>query len=171
MYSFAAERQLIFYANVGGRSRLIQFGERNHAGASVFMTQEEKVAEAVRRNSMFKRGVITETTIKEEVKPVIAEAEPQRTEQTGKAKKNAKGGKKGSAKKGGKNAAPVKAESVKAEAEPQRTEQEAKSFRDFSHAREWFGKEYGVSRKELRNPTMLAEYAKKYNVTIKYEEI
>ncbi len=171
MYSFAAERQLIFYANVGGRSRLIQFGERNHAGASTFMTKEEGVAEAVRRNSMFKRGVIMETTIKEE-EPVVAETKPQLAEatetggKTGK-KKSAKSSKKAAGKKG------VKSETVKTEEQPQHTGQEenAKSFRDFTHAREWFSKEYGISRKELRNPTLLSEYARKYNVTIKYEEV
>lgn len=65
-YTFAAERKLIFVVQTGGRKRLVEFGDRNENGASVFVTTDEAVAIAVRKSSMSRRGVIVETTKKPE---------------------------------------------------------------------------------------------------------
>lgn len=62
LFEFVAERQLIFHADIDGLQRLIIFGEREGNGASVFQTKDERVANAIRRTAMFRRGVIIETT-------------------------------------------------------------------------------------------------------------
>ncbi len=61
-YEFVAERQLIFHTEVGGIPRLIEFEEHTGNNMSLFQTQEDEVAAAIRRTAMFKRGWITETT-------------------------------------------------------------------------------------------------------------
>lgn len=70
-YTFSAERQVVFYvATADGRRLLVRFGERNSYGASNFATTDKQVAAAIRKHSMFQRGVIIETTPpKEKKKP------------------------------------------------------------------------------------------------------
>ena len=51
---------------------MVEFGERNENGVSVFKTTDAAVASAVRRSSLSRRGVITEKTEKLEPAPVIA---------------------------------------------------------------------------------------------------
>lgn len=70
VYTFAAERKLVFVVQTGGHNRLIEFGDRNQNGTSVFMTTDPGVAQAVRRNSLYRRGVIQETTKEPESQPV-----------------------------------------------------------------------------------------------------
>lgn len=67
-FIFSAARQLIFYVTVEGRRLLVQFEERNQFGASNFTTTNEKVADAIRKHSMFERGIISENTPPQEVK-------------------------------------------------------------------------------------------------------
>lgn len=61
-YTFSAERKLVFIVQSGGRKRLVEFGDRNENGVAVFKTTDAGVAQAVRRSSMSRRGVITEST-------------------------------------------------------------------------------------------------------------
>lgn len=81
-YSFAADRKLIFVVQSSGRKRLVEFGERSDSGVSLFTTTDENVAQAIRRSSMSRRGIIVETTVEqqpEEKKPketVQAKKEP-----------------------------------------------------------------------------------------------
>lgn len=62
----------MFVVQTGGHNRLIEFGDRNQNGTSVFMTTDPGVAQAVRRNSLYRRGVIVETTKEPEPQPVAS---------------------------------------------------------------------------------------------------
>jgi len=70
-YHFSADRQLFFYVNVAGQQRLVRFGERNSFGASEFRTQLRETAEAIRRHSLYKRGVIREMVSEEEAAKAV----------------------------------------------------------------------------------------------------
>lgn len=82
VYTFAAERKLVFVVQTGGHNRLVEFGDRNQNGTSVFMTTDPGVAQAVRRNSLYRRGVIQETTKEPEPQPVSASKTVKSTEKT-----------------------------------------------------------------------------------------
>ena len=62
VYEFASESQYIFRVETDGIGRLVVFGEPYGNSASVFQTKDSKVAAAIRRTSMFRRGVIVETS-------------------------------------------------------------------------------------------------------------
>ena len=81
-YTFASRRQLSFIIQAGGRNLLVAFGNRNQAGVSVFMTSDPKVAHAVRKHALTRRGVIEETT-KPEEKPTGPVAMQPATKVTG----------------------------------------------------------------------------------------
>lgn len=59
-YIFSSERQLIFKVVVAGRDRLVEFGERNNIGRSLFVTENHYIAAAIRRHDFYKNGIITE---------------------------------------------------------------------------------------------------------------
>nr|DAE48533.1 MAG TPA: hypothetical protein [Caudoviricetes sp.] len=61
-YEFCSDRQYIFCVEVGGVRRLIEFGDQNQFGRSVYQTKNRQIAEAIRKTSMFKRGRIVETS-------------------------------------------------------------------------------------------------------------
>ena len=84
MYTFAASRQFFFNVPYQGRSRLIQFGDRNQAGVSVFLTDDPELAEAIRKNSLFTRGAITEETPEGEKKKTTPEKKKIATPEGGK---------------------------------------------------------------------------------------
>lgn len=65
-YSFAADRKLVFVVQASGRKRLVEFGERSDRGVSLFSTTDENVAQAIRRSSMSRRGIIVETTVEQQ---------------------------------------------------------------------------------------------------------
>lgn len=62
MFEFSADTQYVFKIRIDGMAYLVAFSERNQFGNSVFMTGNGKIAENIRRTSMFKRGAIRETT-------------------------------------------------------------------------------------------------------------
>jgi hypothetical protein len=167
-YTFASRRQLSFIIQAGGLNLLVEFGPRNQAGVSVFMTSDPKVAHAVRKHSLTRRGIIEETTKEVEIKAEVkaekkavakakaeAEAQPQRTVQ---AKKSAK-------------AAADKAATTKP-AEPKKPA-EAKEciFDNYTVAREAICKELGIKKGDVRNPEALATVAKEHGIIIKYKEM
>lgn len=83
-YTFAAERKVVLTVQAGGRNRLVEFGERNEAGVSTFFTTNDAVAQAIRRHSLSRRGVIVETTKPQEPAPEKAKkatAAPQKPEE------------------------------------------------------------------------------------------
>nr|WP_298672896.1 hypothetical protein [uncultured Prevotella sp.] len=139
MYTFAASRQFFFNVPYQGRSRLIQFGDRNQAGVSVFLTDDPKLAEAIRKNSLFTRGAITEETPEGEKKKMA----------TPKEKKIAtsEGGKKELAPDVGKKMV----------------------FTNFTQAREHLCKQFKIARSKVRNPTALSRFAEEKNITIVYK--
>lgn len=62
LYEFCSERQFVFTIEVDGKSRLVEFSERNQFGASVYQTADSKVADKIRKTSMVRVGQIVETT-------------------------------------------------------------------------------------------------------------
>lgn len=68
-FSFAAERKVVLTVQAGGRNRLIEFGERNSNGVSCFQTTDAITANAIRRHSLSRRGVIVETTPPQQQEP------------------------------------------------------------------------------------------------------
>ena len=68
-YCFFANRQLIFYVSINGQQKLVRFGERDTFGVSAFQTTNRYTAEAIRKTSLFKKGVIKEESKVEEKKP------------------------------------------------------------------------------------------------------
>lgn len=148
-YTFASHRQLSFIVSAGGRNLLVSFGNRNQAGVAVFMTKEEKVANAIRRHSLSRRGIIEETTkqkpveaAKPTIKPVatVAKTAPVAEKQ-----------------------APKKAVS---DAEPKERE-----YDNYTVARESICKELGIKKTTVRNPETLALVAKEHGIIIKYKEL
>ena len=57
-YEFCSDRQYIFSVEVGGVRRLIEFGDQNQFGRSVYQTKNRQIAEAIRKTSMYKSGDI-----------------------------------------------------------------------------------------------------------------
>ena len=149
MYTFAASRQFFFNVPYQGRSRLIQFGDRNQAGVSVFLTDDPKLAEAIRKNSLFTRGAITEETPEGEKKKM---ATP-------------KGGKKGPAPDVGKKIATP--EGGQKELAPDVGKKMV--FTNFTQAREHLCKQFKIARSKVRNPTALSRFAEEKNITIVYK--
>lgn len=62
VYEFASERKYVFKVETDGIPKLVEFGDAYGSNASIFQTKDRKVAEAIRRTSMFRRGAIKETT-------------------------------------------------------------------------------------------------------------
>lgn len=85
MFEFSADTQYVFKITIDGMAYLVAFSERNQFGNSVFMTRNGKIAEKIRRTSMFKRGAIRETT--PEVGATKREAAPAETAPEKKPKK------------------------------------------------------------------------------------
>lgn len=155
-YTFAAQRQLSFIVSVGGRNRLVSFGNRNQAGVAIFMTSDEKVANVIRRHSLSRRGVIQETTPKTaaEAKPAEKQAEvatpKDRVTTSTKEKVKEPGTTKGAT----------------ASSEPKE-----RTFDNYTVARETICKELGIKKSEVRNPNTLAQVAKEHGIIIKYKEL
>lgn len=68
-YTFAAERKVVLIVQTGGRNRLVEFGERNGNGVAEYFTTNDAVAQAIRRHSLSRRGVIVETTRQQQAEP------------------------------------------------------------------------------------------------------
>lgn len=61
-FTFSSDRKLSFIINAGGRNLLVQFGDPNSNGVSTFTTKDPKVANAIRKNSLSRRGIICESS-------------------------------------------------------------------------------------------------------------
>lgn len=89
MFEFSADTQYIFKVTVDGVQYLVAFSERNSFGTSTFSTANEKVAEKIRRTSMFRNGAIRETTQCDDAEAGIdAAAEQRPTERQSEEKKD-----------------------------------------------------------------------------------
>lgn len=62
--TFTAYSQLIFKVCIGGRFKIVAFGERSRNGVSCYATNDDAVAEAIRQSSYCKKGLIIDTTPK-----------------------------------------------------------------------------------------------------------
>ncbi len=156
-YTFASKRQLSFIISAGGRNYLVSFGNRNQAGVAVFMTTDEKVAHAVRRHSLSRRGIIEETTKQQPV-----EAPKPAVQQPVTAAKPL--GKKAAAK-------PAEKPAEKAPEKKNADENTVRVFDNYTVARETICKELGMKKGEVRNPNTLAQVAKEHGIIIKYKEL
>ena len=85
VFEFASERQYIFKVEINNIPRLVAFGDPYQGSSSMFQTTDRKVAEAIRRTSMFRCGAIKETT-KPEEKPVKKTEKPEEAEKPKKPK-------------------------------------------------------------------------------------
>lgn len=140
MYEFAADRQFIFSVEVDGRTRLVTFGERNQFGTSLFQTEDGKVAESIRKTGLFRRGVIKETHLQATTHPVPPEG---RETDSG-------------------TSAGTGAEAV--------VKVETKMFANFTQAREWLSKTYGLAKGSLRTPAAVQKAAEEHGIQIGYEQ-
>lgn len=146
-YEFAAESQYIFHTEVDGIQYLVQFGFKSGNGSSVFSTHNAKIAEAIRKTSMFKRGAIVETTIWPKKDDAL----------------------KGTAQNG---AAPIETpteqSTATADDEPK---MEVKVFANITQAKDFVSKEYGIAKRLLKKPEQVIEEAKKHGVKIEIDKI
>lgn len=157
-FTFASKRSLQFIVAVGGKNILVRFGDRNQNGTAGFLTLDPNVAQAVRRNAFFRRGIIIETTKKQPVNttvakaPSVAEKKPlaSKADETTKAKKTTEPG------------TTLKSAAVA----PKERE-----YDNYTVARESICKEFGITKSAVRNPDALARVAKEHGIIIKYKEI
>ncbi len=150
-YKFSSERQLFFYVNVKGQLRLVKFGERNSYGACVFTTMLRETAEAIRRHSLYKRGVIKEQVTE---KPQTAVETP-----APKPKVVAK------------PAAPqVKKETAATETPEQTEKKEVVEARNFTQAKSLLAKKLGIAYSDIKTPDQLMQLAKQAGVEIVYSK-
>ena len=139
VYEFASERKYVFKVETDGIPKLVEFGDAYGSNASIFQTKNRKVAEAIRRTSMFRRGAIKETTKEEEHTKSAAKHQPSErgvNQDDGKAQNST---------------------------EP---EMEEKTFTNITQAKDWVSKEYKIPKTQLRKPESVVAEAKKHKVKL-----
>lgn len=150
-YIFSSERQLIFKVVVGGRDRLVEFGERNGSGRSLFVTENSYIAGAIRRHDFYKNGIIEEAAMESprtgESKAGEAVMESARTRE---------GDKEGA----GESEAGEISQDVK--------DSNVQEFENISAAREYLVRTFGVDRKSVKLPSQIKSQAKKCGVEIRF---
>ena len=137
VYEFVSERKYVFKVETDGVPKLVEFGDAYGSNASIFQTKDRKVAEAIRRTSMFRRGAIKETTKEEEHTKSAASISVQNGNQDD-----------GQAQNG---------------TEP---EMEEKIFTNITQAKDWVSKEYKIPKTRLKKPESVVAEAKKNNVKL-----
>lgn len=153
-YTFSADRQLMFYVNIGGIQRLVRFGSRNGNGVSVFTTALRSTAEAIRKHSLYLRGVVKEQVV---VKPAADAAGVVAGKASLKSEGNA-----------GRPTAQIPAADttgVVADAEPQAEVIEAKNF---TQAKSMLAKRLDIKYQDIKTPEQLLQLAKESGIIIKY---
>lgn len=116
---------------------MVEFGERNDYGTSVYLTSDPNVANAIRNNKLFKDGLIIDRTPVEEKKEMPA-LDPKTIQAS---------------------APPVPQTKDKKEAD-------LKTFKNFSLAKAYVCKTYNLPKSKIRNPTALFAFTKKQGLTI-----
>lgn len=166
-FIFASRRQLSFIITVGARNLLVNFGARNIAGVSVYMTQDENVAKVLRRHSLTRRGIIEEATqgVSKEEEPKKAAGDGENAaemhESTEKPDIDATG-----AVEVDPDGEPSGTEAGTTGAEPKERE-----YDNYTVARESICKEFNIKKADVRNPTALARVAQEHGIIIKYKEL
>lgn len=173
-FTFSAERKVVFTVQAGGVRRLVEFGERNENGVSSFFTRDPKVASAIRRHSMSRRGIIVETSpvpVEEPSEPV---RRPQPTVRTLASVKRADASIKkqsvpsvGTRTAVGKAAAKAAKKIVSDIAEAGQNG-EVREFENFTVAREKISREFSIPKRDIRTPTALARAAMERGFSIRY---
>lgn len=172
-FIFASRRQLSFIITVGARNLLVNFGARNIAGVSVYMTQDENVAKVLRRHSLTRRGIIEEATQgvnnNEEpkkaaavaMKPKVAVAQQQTKPEPKEPADDATG------------VVEVEPDGEPSGAEAGTTggEPKEREYDNYTVARESICKEFNIKKADVRNPTALARVAQEHGIIIKYKEL
>lgn len=152
-FTFSSDRKLSFIINAGGRNLLVQFGDPNSNGVSTFTTKDPKVANAIRKNSLSRRGIICESsesagkeleTGKEVKKVAMPTKETEKTD----------------------DKAPAETADEGSEKAP-----EEREYDNYTVAREAICKEFGINKSTVRNPTALAKVAQEHGIIIKYKEL
>lgn len=137
VYEFASERKYVFKIETDGIPKLVEFGDAYGSNASIFQTKDRKVAEAIRRTSMFRRGAIKETTKEEEhTKSAVSSSVQNGNQDDGK---------------------------VQNSTEP---EMEEKTFTNITQAKDWVSKEYKIPKTQLKKPESVVAEAKKHKVKL-----
>ena len=174
-YTFVADRKVAFIVQAGGRRKLIEFGDRNENGVSSFFTTDAKVAQAVRKHSLSRRGAIVETTRHLEEEPVQEFVKPQPAVRTVALVKGVGAKPVHSIRPTGKISlrpkAPAKPSPKKTQAVSDAvggTSGEVREYANYTVAREAICKEFSVPKSKVRNPTALAQVAKEHGFSIKY---
>lgn len=154
-YVFAAERKLIFIISAGGINRLVEFSDRNRDGGSSFQTDDAKVAKAIRKGSLYKRGVIQQVSGPTEEDEAQIEAMQNFLKRPSKAD-------------AWKDKTPVSDKIVKHVEEPQQPGQRVMEFNNITFAREAISRELGIPKAQLRSQAALDKAAKDAGIVIKY---
>lgn len=156
-YCFFANRQLIFYVSINGQQKLVRFGERDTFGVSAFQTTNRYTAEAIRKTSLFKKGVIKEESKVEEEKPATVipakkapvpekSADPTTTEPTD-------------------NQATTGTDNGNPDAG---NGQEVIEAKNFTQAKSILSKKLNIKYNDIKTPDQLMKLASEANITINY---
>lgn len=138
----------MFYVNINGQQRLVKFGARNENGVSNFETLLPSTAEAIRRHSLFKRGVIHEherpQEKKEAPKPIVKPTAEINT------------------------ATPMPAVSDNAVDIPDNKKDDTEEIKavNFTQAKSILSKRLGIKFSDIKTPDQLKQLAKDNNITI-----
>lgn len=136
---FSSEKQLIFKVRIGGTAeRLVVFGESHPGDPSTFQTNDASVIAAIRRHRFYKDGKIRESG--KEPEPIKHE---ELTINNGQA------------------ATPINNDPLKVNNEEPET---VLTFSNFSQAKSYFKKTYGVEAKSLKTPHDVTSFAKSKGV-------
>lgn len=171
-YEFVAERKLVFIVSAGGRNRLVEFSDRNENGVAVYKTDDEKIAQAVRKTSMARRGVITETSQLPAEEPKPAQPTivlPKRTLQAVVTSQKERTVLEKPAPKPKPQPKAVITPKPEQKVKGKEVSIETKEFENFTMAREAISKTYGIPKNKLRNPMALDKVAKENGFVIKYK--
>lgn len=162
---------------------MVQFGDPNSNGVSTFTTKDPKVANAIRKNSLSRRGIICESSesagkeleTEKKVKKVAiptkeaekADATPQQTEQ------EAAQGEQHDTAETTTEASEETTDEAPAETADEGGEKapEEREYDNYTIAREAICKEFGINKSTVRNPTALAKVAQEHGIIITYKEI
>lgn len=200
-FTFSSDRKLSFIINAGGRNLLVQFGDPNSNGVSTFTTKDPKVANAIRKNSLSRRGIILESSesagkeleTEKKVKKVAmptkeaekADVTHQHTEQeatqgeqtdTQEQHDTAEATTEASGETtedAGDEVTEVTTDKTPAEKADEGGEKapEEREYDNYTIAREAICKEFGINKSSVRNPTALEKVAQEHGIIITYKEI
>jgi len=148
IYIFSSNRQLMFYVSISGQMRLVRFGDRDMNGTSVFQTSNKETAEAIRKHSLFKRGVVKESFIEDKSVGKTNGRSNVKTSQGSEV-----------------NAAIATADGNTGKEVRQEEVIEAKNY---TQAKSMLAKRLEISYNDIKNPDQLLQLAKKSGITIRY---